>query len=42
MYKDLQNKTIAITGGLGFLGSQFSNAFIEQGSNVVILDKVKL
>jgi NAD(P)-dependent dehydrogenase (short-subunit alcohol dehydrogenase family) len=39
MFKDLVNKTIIITGGAGFLGKQFSDAFFECGSNVVVLDK---
>jgi NAD(P)-dependent dehydrogenase (short-subunit alcohol dehydrogenase family) len=36
--KDLKNKNVVITGGLGFLGSQFSSAFIKNQSNVFILD----
>ena len=39
---DLKNKNIniVITGGLGFLGSQFfAKAFIENQSNVIVLDK---
>ncbi len=35
---DLKNKNIVITGGLGFLGSQFVKAFIENHSNVIVLD----
>lgn len=34
-YKD---KTIIITGATGILGSQFCNAFAEQGGNICILD----
>jgi NAD(P)-dependent dehydrogenase (short-subunit alcohol dehydrogenase family) len=38
MLKDLINKTIIITGGAGFLGKQFSDAFLECQANVVALD----
>jgi len=38
MYKDLINKSIIITGGSGFLGSQFTNAFLKAKSKVIILD----
>ena len=41
MFKDLKNKTVIITGGNGFLGSQFVKAFIEKDSNVLILDITK-
>ena len=41
MFKDLINKTVVITGGSGFLGSQFVEAFSKSKSNVVILDKKK-
>lgn len=41
MFKDLINKTVVITGGSGFLGSQFVEAFSNSKSNVVILDKKK-
>lgn len=42
MFKDLINKTIIITGGAGFFGKQFSNAFLESNANVVVLDKKNL
>jgi nucleoside-diphosphate-sugar epimerase len=35
MYKDLKNKSIIITGGSGFLGSQFSEAFLKQNSRII-------
>ena len=38
LYSDLKNKTVIITGGLGFLGSQFTKAFENNLSNVIILD----
>ncbi|MDC2998813.1 SDR family oxidoreductase [Candidatus Pelagibacter sp.] len=38
-FEDLKNKTIIITGGSGFLGSQFIESFLNIGSNVVNLDK---
>lgn len=38
LYPDLKNKTIIITGGLGFLASQFVEAFKDNCSNVIILD----
>lgn len=41
MFKDLKNKNIIITGGLGFLGKQMINAFKEEESNIIILDKKK-
>lgn len=41
MYKDLKNKSIIITGGSGFLGSQFSEAFLKQDSKIIILDLKK-
>lgn len=37
-FKDLKNKNVIITGGNGFLGNQISNAFLNQGSKVFILD----
>jgi nucleoside-diphosphate-sugar epimerase len=39
LYPDLKGKTIIITGGLGFLGTQFLKAFENNSSNVIILDK---
>ena len=38
LYPDLKGKTIIITGGLGFLASQFAKAFEDNHSNVIILD----
>jgi NAD(P)-dependent dehydrogenase (short-subunit alcohol dehydrogenase family) len=38
LYPDLKSKTIIITGGLGFLASQFTKAFEDNSSNVIILD----
>ena len=38
IYTDLKNKTIIITGGLGFLASQFIKAFKNNSSNVIIID----
>jgi NAD(P)-dependent dehydrogenase (short-subunit alcohol dehydrogenase family) len=41
MFKDLVGKTVIITGGNGFLGSQFSDAFLKNGSKVIVLDLKK-
>ena len=30
MFTDLENKVVVVTGGLGFLGKQFVNAFVGQ------------
>ena len=38
LYTDLKNKTIVITGGLGFLATQFIKAFENNSSKVIILD----
>ena len=38
---DLENKIIVITGGSGFLGSEFSSALSDVGAIPVILDKNK-
>lgn len=38
LYPDLKGKTIIITGGLGFLASQFIKGFKDNLSNVIILD----
>jgi NAD(P)-dependent dehydrogenase (short-subunit alcohol dehydrogenase family) len=38
LYPDLKGKTIIITGGLGFLASQFIKGFEDNSSNVIILD----
>ena len=36
---DLENKVIVITGGSGYLGSEFSFAFSDVGAIPVILDR---
>ena len=41
MFNDLKKKTVIITGGSGFLGSQFVKAFQSKKSNIIILDLVK-
>ena len=41
MFKDLKNKNVIITGGLGFLGKQIINAFCEEDSNIIVLDNKK-
>jgi NAD(P)-dependent dehydrogenase (short-subunit alcohol dehydrogenase family) len=38
LYSDLKKKTIIITGGLGFLATQFTKAFEHNLCNVIILD----
>lgn len=38
IFPDLKNKTIIITGGLGFLASQFIKAFEHNSSNIIIID----
>ena len=38
---NLNNKNILITGGSGFLGSQIVDAFINEQSNVYIIDLKK-
>ena len=40
-FLDLKNKNVIISGGSGFLGEQISETFINQGSNVFILDLIK-
>lgn len=34
----LNNKNILIIGGSGFLGKQFTNAFLKEKANVFIID----
>lgn len=41
MFNDLKKKTVIITGGNGFLGSQFVEAFQNKKSNVIIIDIIK-
>ena len=42
LYSDLKGKNIVITGGLGFLASQFVKEFEGNNSNVIICDKKKI
>jgi NAD(P)-dependent dehydrogenase (short-subunit alcohol dehydrogenase family) len=37
---DLSGKVVAITGGMGQLGQQFSSAMLQRGANVAVLDIV--
>ena len=39
---NLKNKNIVITGGNGFLGSQITNALLNEKANVYIIDIKKL
>jgi NAD(P)-dependent dehydrogenase (short-subunit alcohol dehydrogenase family) len=41
IYPDLKDKTIVITGGLGFLASQFIKSFKKNNSQIIILDNKK-
>jgi NAD(P)-dependent dehydrogenase (short-subunit alcohol dehydrogenase family) len=41
MFSDLKNKNVVITGGLGFLGKQIINAYVKEGSNIIVLDNKK-
>jgi NAD(P)-dependent dehydrogenase (short-subunit alcohol dehydrogenase family) len=41
VYEDLAGKTALVTGGLGFLGRALCEEFAKQGTNLIILDKVK-
>ena len=38
MYIELSNKTILVTGGAGFIGSNLCEALLEKGNKVVCLD----
>ena len=38
MFSDLNNKNIIITGGLGFLANQFTEALIKYKCNVILVD----
>ena len=38
---NLKNKNIIITGGNGFLGSQITNALLNEKANVYIIDVTK-
>ena len=37
-FSDLNNKTIIITGGLGFMAKQYTSVFVRYGCNVILLD----
>jgi nucleoside-diphosphate-sugar epimerase len=37
-----KNKTVLVTGGLGFIGSHLVKAMIERGSSVIVVDNSKL
>ena len=37
---DLKNKTIIVTGGAGFIGSNLVDALIERGNEVIIIDNL--
>ncbi len=37
-FRDLKNKVVVITGGNGFLGTQFTKTFLSVNSKVVVLD----
>ena len=39
---NLENKIIVITGGAGYLGSEFSSALSDVGAIPIILDKNKI
>ena len=42
LYKNLfefENKTVVVTGGLGYLGQEIVRALLDLGSNVAIFDK---
>ena len=41
IYPDLKGKTILITGGLGYLASQFIKAFEDNSCNIIVFDKKK-
>jgi len=38
MFQDLKKKVVVITGGSGFLGKQYCNAFLKNKSKVINLD----
>tara|TARA_Y100000816_G_C26104792_1_gene586680 strand:- start:3293 stop:4042 length:750 start_codon:yes stop_codon:yes gene_type:complete len=40
MFHDLKKKVVVITGGSGFLGKQYSNAFLKNKCKVINLDTV--
>ena len=39
IYKDLKNKNVVLTGGNGYLGYYFTAELLNQGANVIIIDK---
>jgi NAD(P)-dependent dehydrogenase (short-subunit alcohol dehydrogenase family) len=38
---DVQDRVVVVTGGLGQLGRQFSQALVDRGARVAVLDRVK-
>lgn len=40
-FSDLKNKTVIIVGGFGLIGKEVSKGFIDNGSNVIIADKLQ-
>ena len=38
IFNDLNNKNIIITGGLGFLATQFVQAFQKYQCNIILID----
>ena len=38
MFLDLKKKVVVVTGGSGFLGKQYCNAFLKNKSKVINLD----
>ena len=41
LYKDLNGKTVLITGGLGHLGRALCEEFAAQGANLILVDKIE-
>ena len=37
-FSDLNNKTVIITGGLGFMAKQYTSVFVSYGCKVILLD----